>query len=134
MKDRSIMLAYFSQQFYGVDAKIFLHIVTHHKYDYLTIEAVKAQRNTEFYISTLNLSYITQSHLEHETKLKALLIRFVKEVAHFPTFSSLPILLSIIPPDSLLALRIICPQKTQLSRNLPSATRSETIHLINSHI
>lgn len=65
VKDSSIeSTVLITQLFYGVYAEFFLHVVTHFKSDYLTVEAVEDRRNIEFSVCTLDLGDISQQLLQ----------------------------------------------------------------------
>ena len=53
-----------TQLFYGVYSKFLLHVITHFKSNYLTIEAVKDRLNIELSVSTLDLGNIGQQFLQ----------------------------------------------------------------------
>ena len=65
VKDSSVESAVLlTQLFYGVYTEFLLHVVTHFKSDYLTIEAVEDGRNIEFTVSTLDLGNIGKQFLQ----------------------------------------------------------------------
>ena len=65
VKDRSIEPAVLlTKLFYGVYAELFLHVVTHFKSNYLTIEAVEDRRYIELSVSTLDLGGISKQLLQ----------------------------------------------------------------------